>query len=246
MVSGCMPPVDTSVRQGFDALDSRQTERALQLADEQLRQTPIGEPAAQALYLRGRALEQRMARTPVEAAANLAAARAAYSQCLAMNPPARLKAYARASLGNVAFFQDDYAVAAENFQLAGPDLDVPDARAWSLYRTGLCLQRLGRFSEADATFAEVQRRFPGTQQAQRASEVQGARAFYLRIGTYSTAAGAETASESLRKGGVRGLSVVRDARGLYLLRVGPYPSYVAARDARLQAAARFPDALIVP
>lgn len=246
VATGCQAPNDAALRQGFISLSNNDTTRALHFADAQLRETPTGREAAEAWYLRGRALEQWPARNETEQRANLANARAAYERALAFEPPMKLRAYARASLGNVAFFQEDFAKAAEMFTLAAGELDTPDAQAWAEYRAGLSLQRLGQFEQADGWFDGVAKRYPGTLQARRATENRGARAFHLRIGTYNSESAADRAADGLRREGFRGLSVTRDLRGMYILRVGPYATYSAARQAERQVAGRFPDAMVMP
>lgn len=243
---GCQPRQPETLRLGYEALNNRDFDRALQLADEEIRRSPTGPDAAGAYYLRGRALEQRAATTPEESARRWAMARAAYTQALALDPSPRLRAYIRASLGNVAFFQDDYATAAEMFRMAYGELDNDDSRAWALYRAGLSYQRLGRFDDADRFFTEVMRRYPGTLQARRAEENRGARAFFVRLATFHDAPRVEAAAAELRRQGFTGISTIRDSRGLFILRIGPYATYANARDARLQLQSRFPDALIMP
>lgn len=243
---GCQQNQPETLRLGYVALNNRDFDRALELADEQIRRSPTGPDAAGAYYLRGRALEQRAANTPEESARRWALARAAYTQALALDPKPQLRAYSRASLGNVAFFQDDYATSAEMFRLAYGELDNDDSRAWALYRAGLSYQRLGRFEDADRFFTEVIRRYPGGIQARRAEENRGARAFFIRLATFNDAPRAEAAAADLRRQGFTGISTLRDARGLFILRVGPYATYPNARDARLLVLSRFPDALIMP
>jgi tetratricopeptide (TPR) repeat protein len=245
---GCQPNTPDVLRQGFAALKSRPPNPTLALgaAQQQYQETPTGPLAAEALYLRGRAYEVYPARSQGESAAYLAAARTAYQQALANNPPPGLRAYILASLGNVSFFQEDFPTSYQSFHDAYGDLDTEDARAWALYRMAVCTQRLGNFEAADKIFADVQSRYPNTLQARRASESTGARAFYVRLGTYSSPIYAESASTGLRRQGFRGISIFQDPRGLYLLRLGPYPTYAEARDAQRQLSRTHPDALIMP
>lgn len=246
VAAGCQGRQPETLRLGYEALNNRDFDRALQLADEEIRRSPTGPDAAGAYYLRGRALEQRAATTPEESARRWAMARAAYTQALALDPAPRLRAYIRASLGNVAFFQDDYATAAEMFRMAYSELDNDDSRAWALYRAGMSFQRLGRFDDADRFFDAVIRRYPGTLQARRAEENRGARSFFVRLATYNDAVRVEAAAAELRRAGFTGISTMRDSRGLFILRIGPYATYTNARDARLQVLGRFPDAMIMP
>jgi tetratricopeptide (TPR) repeat protein len=245
-LAGCAVKPDPMVQRGYEALAARDHGGALAAADQRLRASRTGPGVAEAWYLRGRALEMWPAANPGEAAANFAAARTAYENALANNPPRDLRAYARASLGNVAYFQDDYQTAAEMFRLAYDDLDNDVSRAWTLYRAGMSAQRQGRFETADKLFDDVIRRYPGTMQAERSAASRGARAFHVRVGTYSTQGRAQQAATDLRRQGFAGLSILPTTTNLHVLRIGPYPSYPAARGARLQLLTRFPDAMIMP
>ena len=246
LVAGCQPMQSDNLRNGYAALQDQNYDSALALAAQELRASPNGPAAAEAYYLRGRALEQRPAATPADSARKWAAARTAYEQALAFKPAPLLQAYIRASLGNVAFFQDDYATSAESFRLAYADLNTDDARAWALYRAALSYQRLGQFNTADNFFAETAKRYPGTLQAQRAAENRGARAFHIRLSAFSDEPRANSAADALRRQGFSGISILRDARGKYIVRLGPYASHPAAQSARRQLQQRFSDALIMP
>ena len=158
------------LKSGYAALESQQYDQAISEADAFLAQTPAGAGSAEALYLRGRAFEQRTAASPHEAAANLQNARAAYVEALRSNPSPKLGAYIHTSVANVAYFQDDYATALNEWAYAYEKLDDEEVRAWVLYRIALCHQRMGRFGDADRVFAVVERTFPGTLPAQRAKE----------------------------------------------------------------------------
>lgn len=235
-----------ALTQGYASLANHQYRNALDSADAQLRRTPSGSSAAEAWYLRGRTLEAWPAATPGAAAANLGGARQAYEMGLACNPEGQLRAYLRASLGNVAFFQDDYLKAEEMSRLAYADLRDQDTRAWTLYRVGLSRQRLGQFASADQIFNDVVREFPASLQARRAAENRGARAFYLRLGAFTSNISAERGADDLRRKGYRGISVWRDARGYYLLRLGPYGTYAQAKAGKAAVASRYPDAIVMP
>ena len=137
-------------------------------ADAFLQKTPAGPGSAEALYLRGRAMEQKPAHSNAEAHANLQSAREAYIQALQRNPSPQLEAYIHSSLANVAYFQDDYSSTAGEWKIAYDKLSDPGIRSWVLYRIGLCDQRMGQFSDADKVFASVSENYPNTVPAQRA------------------------------------------------------------------------------
>ena len=124
-------------------------------------------------------------------------------------------------------------------------LDKPETKSWVLYRIGLCQQRLGRFADADKTFAAVQQGYPNSVPAQRAAERQGARSFYVQVGTFSSPAGADKTVAALRAQGTMPEKTV-DAKGRHIVRVGPLASFQQAQSVKQRLAGSYPDAMIIP
>jgi tetratricopeptide (TPR) repeat protein len=230
---------------GYQSLEQKRYDQAIQQADAFLVKDPNGPGSAEALYLRGRAFEQKVAANPHESKTNLQSARSSYIEALNRRPPDRLEWTIRTSLGNVAYFQDDYATALNQFQTALPKIESAETRAWTLYRMGLCQQRLGQFQQADQTFATVQQQHPGTMPAQRAKEHAGARSFFVQLVTFKTAASADKAVAALRREGVEPARVESE-QGFQQIRVGPVQSYAQAMSLKTRFADRYPDAIIVP
>lgn len=235
------------LEQGYRALENQQYDDAIARADQVLAAVPHGEGTPEALYLKGRGFEGKNAAgvTEDEARANLQSARQAYIQALGENPRQPLQAYVRASLGNVAYFQDDYQTAVAQLTAAYDHLDRDDLKAWALYRIGLAQQRQGQFEQADRTFAAVQQRHGNTVPAQRAREHQGARAFYVQLATFAQPASADRAIAELKQQGVTATRVA-GPEGRAFLRVGPIPSYAQAQATRRQFLNKYPDAMIIP
>jgi TolA-binding protein len=244
-MAGCVDPAQQTLRRGYDALDAQQYEEAINRADEYLQQQPAGPGSAEALYLRGRAYERKLAANPAEASKHLQEARRAYIDALKLNPGRKLTSYIRTSLANVAYFQEDYETALTQWTAAYEALQEPEVKAWVLYRIGLCQQRLGRFDAADRTFAAVEQSYRGSLPAQRAREHVGMREFYVQVGVYSSVAGADKASGQVRQAGAVPVRFV-DNKGRYVIRAGPYKSYKEARNLRERLNDRFPDALVIP
>lgn len=245
---GCVEnqPPREALNEGYAALEQQQYDQAIGKADEFLSQQPAGPGSAEALYLRGRGYEQRVARNAQDAQVNLQNARTSYIQALDQNPPDQLEAYIRASLANVAYFQDDYATAHQQWSAAYNELsDEPDVQAWVLYRIGLCQQRTSQFEQADRAFAAVQERFPNTLPAQRAREHAGARSFYVQLATFANITGAEQATAQLKREGAMPVRSI-DAKGRHVIRVGPAQSYAQAQSLKSRFLSRYPDAMIVP
>jgi len=248
VIAGC---VDQNSRQslqnGYAALDAKQYDQAISDADSFLGKTPQGVGSADALYLKGRALEERATNSSDAARAkqDLQAARTAYIQALQSNPPRTLEGRIRAGVANVAYWQDDYQTAAQQWAAAYENIEDPATKSFILYRVGLAQQRLGEFSQADQTFASVQQQYPGTDGAIRAKERQGARAYTVQLATYANAATADANIAQLRKEGLNPTRTV-DAQGRVIVAIGGLSNYQQAMQMKNRLASRFPNALIIP
>jgi outer membrane protein assembly factor BamD (BamD/ComL family) len=242
---------------GYAALEQRQFDRAMAAADQYLTRTPTGAGSAEAHYLRGRILEERPASSQQESAANWQQAKAAYEQALAAQPTPAVEWRAHAGLGNIAYFQEDYGTSLAELGAAYDRLSEravqrsaemgasPEVKAWILYRIGLCQQRLGRMEDADRSFAAVQEQFGGTVPAQRAREHQGQHQFWVQVATFADGGMADRAADELKRDG-KNVVKLKDTAGHFVVRVGPVPTYQAARNMKTMYAARYPAAVIVP
>src|SRR5437764_3383906 len=137
------------------AIEAGDYERALTKADDFLRDHPNGGPgSAEALYFEGRTYEHRAeaaaTTSQTQSKADLQNAKWSYERALALTPSPQLEPLIRAGAANVAYFQDDYPKAMQEWAAAYNGLQDADSKAWVLYRIGLCQQRLGRFEQADA------------------------------------------------------------------------------------------------
>jgi tetratricopeptide (TPR) repeat protein len=248
-VAGCTDDASKQqLNEGYSSLEARQYDQAISQADTFLQKNPTGAGSAEALYLRGRAIEEKLVNTPTPQAqvnAQLQTARECYIQALSRNPSPQLEAYIHTSLANVAYFQEDYATAANEWTIAYDKLNDATTKAWVLYRVGISRQRLGEFSEADKIFAAVQDRFPNTIQSQRAREHQGVHGFSVQIGTFANGASADNAILSLRREGVLAHKQA-DAKGRSVVMAGPFGSYQQAESIKTRYAAKYPGMIIVP
>jgi hypothetical protein len=249
IAAGC---VDTQSKQqlnaGYQALDAQRYDEAGTAANAYLTKHPTGPGAAEALYLQGRAYEQRALESHEPAASardDLAAARTAYAKGLTLNTTASVQALLHSGLANVAYFQEDYAIAVGEWQAAYPNLQTDDAKAWALYRIGLSQQRLGWFKQADDTFAQVQQQYPSSEAATRSGTRVGATAFYVQIGAYADAANAIKLADNLQREGLPGSSVP-EAANRHIVRVGPAATYADAKMLRSRIAGEYPQAIILP
>src|SRR4051812_12911197 len=113
---------DTATKQnlntGYEALDKRQYDEAINAADAQLQKAPTGPGSAEALYLKGRALEQKQSHSTTEARQNFLQARDAYNEALRQQPAPQLEARIRAGIANTSYWLDDYATAIKEWNTA--------------------------------------------------------------------------------------------------------------------------------
>jgi tetratricopeptide (TPR) repeat protein len=215
-------------------------------ADAYLQEQPNGAAAADALYLRGRALEEKAQRDPAGPQNDWVEAYNYYSQALTKNPRPALEGLIRAGMGNVLYFQDRYAAAINELAAGYEKLERNDDKAWALYRIGLCNQRMGNWDEADRNFSLVQGQFPNTTQAQRSREHQGARAFWVQVATFATPAQADAATADLKRLGLAAQRFQDNARNVQYVRVGPLENYPSAVATKQRVMGKYRDAVILP
>ena len=218
---------------------------ALNRADAQVAKEPAGKSTASALYLRGRALEQRVKKSSAQATADFGAARQAYVDALQQNPGTPLEHYVRASLANICYWQDDYSTAQQQWTTCAGKFDDETVNAFVLYRIGLCQQRLGNFTAADQTFATVQEKFAVPEVAQRAKSHTGFRFFSVQLATFASQQTADAAVAQLLRENVSPKRMT-DPRGAHVVTIGPCPNYAQAQQLKARFIARYPDAVIVP
>ena len=244
---GCV--ADTATKQnltaGYTALDNRQFDEAIHRADEQLSRTPAGPGTAEALYLKGRAIEQRVKPDQQQVQSDLQQAREMYVEALQQQPSPTLDAYARTSLANIDYSMDDYAAAMQKWSDVYRSLEDNEVRSWVLYRIGLCQQRLGQFEPADRTFSTVIDTYPNTPAAERARQRMGLRSFAVQLATFDKPQAAEQAMQQLRKDGAVPQRLV-DAQGHQVVTIGPAATYQQAKQLKSRYEAQYPYASIVP
>lgn len=245
--AGCASdkPARAELNEGYASLQNRQYDQAISRADAFIQHTPQGQGTAEALYLKGRALEQRSYPTMSQAMAGWGAARGAYADALAQSPSPRLEVLIHLGLANVAYYLEDYYTAEKEWTGTYDKVEDPDVKSWVLYRVGICRQRMGQFADADTVFVAVQQRYPDTIPASRAREHQGVHEFSVQLATFAAGGAADTAVAALRRDGVAAGKKL-DAKGRSVVLAGPFASYQQAQSVKARYAAKYPDALIVP
>jgi tetratricopeptide (TPR) repeat protein len=216
---------------------------ALRNADAVLRMD-APQAQAEAHYLRGLAIENRVKPSAFVAGNDMNAARTEYQIALTGRPTLPVEARVHSQLGNIAYWQDDYATALREWTVAFGQLERLDSKSWILYRMGICQQRLGRFADADATFARVQQLYPRTEPAQRSAARQGVRGFYVQMGAFAQAADAQKAVAAVESVGLVPMKATDG--GLTVIRTSAIPTYAQATALRARLAAQYPGAQVGP
>jgi tetratricopeptide (TPR) repeat protein len=249
-VAGCAhgPTAKDNLATAYKEFDSPNPNYAqvADAADAYLKEQPTGPAAADALYLRGRALEAKGQADAGSPQKDFSDAYGYYGQALAQNPRPGLAGLIHVGMANVLYFQGRYSAAINEFNLGLPQVERDDTRAWAQYRIAVCYQRLGQWEDADRQFVLVQQQFPNTQQAQQAREHQGARAFYVQVGTYAGTQQADAAAAELKKQGYPAQRFVDTTRNVQLVRVGPMTTYEAAAATKQKIWGKYRDAIVVP
>jgi tetratricopeptide (TPR) repeat protein len=227
------------------SLEARDYAAAETLAQTYVARDPDGPRVAEAYYIKGRALEDATATDRSDAREKLQAARSAYVSALKAGTSDReLEGLIRASLADVAYWQEDFATASEQGIAAYGMLSDANAKAWTLYRAGVSQQRLGEFERADDTLRLVQEYHADTDPAQRATSRAGVRAFNVQVATFLNPASADAVAQTLQR---QGFSMGKKTTGnKTVILAGPYRTWGQASAARARIASQFPDALIVP
>ncbi|MGN6507215.1 MAG: SPOR domain-containing protein [Tepidisphaeraceae bacterium] len=245
MLCGCVNQQPTELDKARTAFNARDYSGTMSAADAYIAKDPDSPMAAEAYYMKGRAIEAMPSKSPDEAREHLQQARFAYINALKTGPlDRRLEGLIRASIANVAYWQEDYATAAEQGTTAYGMLDNNDVRAWSLYRAGLSQQRMGQFEAADRTLQMVVQYYPNSEPASRAQARIGTRAFNVQI-LFSQPQTASAAAVNLAKMGLP-INRIPTSDGRSNVLIGPYGSYAAASNAKARIANDYPTAQIVP
>ena len=228
---------------GYAALEQKQYETAVASADAVLRQSP---GSAEALYLKGRGVYGRTKSDQARATADINEARALYQRALASSPSPQLQGLIYADLANLAYQQEQYAVAETQWTQAHNLIERSDVRGVILFQIARCRQRLGKWADADKVYAQIGQSYPNTDLARQAAEKVGFTGFWVQVGAYSRQADADKVIAGL--GGYRnqGLSIVRKPHnGHFLVMVGP-KDYRGAKVLREQLAGTYKDAFLRP
>jgi tetratricopeptide (TPR) repeat protein len=244
LLAGCeADAVDRSkLDAGEKAFKLQQYDQAI--ADSSAAIPQGGATAAEAYYVRGRAVEDRPKANPAAAMSDLQLAARDYSAGLQLQPMDPLLALLHTQLGNVLYFQDNYSGALQQWTVAYKGLGKPEWQMWVLYRMGICQQRLGRFADADRTFQQVQDDFPDSEPANRAKAHQGVTEFYVQVGAFANDADIQRAAAAVVAVGAVPQRAI--SKNLTVIRTGGVATYDQAKILQARLAVDYRDAVVMP
>jgi tetratricopeptide (TPR) repeat protein len=210
--------LDTALS-AYQAGNDRET---LRLADDLLRQTPGGEAAMQAYYLRGmaeyRLKEDDLARQDLERV---------YRGT--RNHDLRLKAID--ALGELAYRRGELAAAVTLLQEVVAQTFAGDKPAdHAHYRLGCIFQQQGRWQDADVHLERVACDFKDSDLARKARQRTRARKWTIQIGSYTSRANADQEAQRLRSNGFETYiePVMRNDKVVFILQVGRWGRFELA------------------
>jgi tetratricopeptide (TPR) repeat protein len=243
-LGGCAEPAN---RQGQIAMAKKDYEAGNYiLAAHQLttfiRNETFSRELGQAYYLRGLCYYQM-------GPAKHDAAMADFEFAMKKTRTAEVRGLCHTAIGHIYFEQRDNTMeqAAEHYEAALKDLPEGPPRNVVLYRLGECLQRLGRWEQADLPLSECMNRYSSSESAAKAKRIFGARTFRLQAGTFVDIAEAGRQMRILKEHQLdsHGSSDLEDGKPVYRIYVGQYGIYAAAREAMAGLSKIIPDAKIV-
>jgi len=206
-----------------------------------IRQYPASPAVAEAYYLRGMARFQQ---------GLIAQAEGDFQRALAASRRQDLSARAHAMLGHLAMQRDDAAAAVQHYRVAVADLPERPPKDEVYYRYGLALRRIGQWDEARLPLARLIERYPQSRYYQAAKRrlAWPGRYFSIQCGIYRKLENARRQVRRLRAAGLDARQSIdvsgKDAQ--YVVLLGRYSTYGAAKADLARVKAVVPDAMVVP
>ncbi|MBN1555196.1 MAG: SPOR domain-containing protein [Phycisphaerae bacterium] len=227
MSAGCVqeriaPETRRKIDLAQNAYQAREYQKTIRDTGEILRETPRGEGAMQAQYLRGMA-RYRLKEYP--------AAREDLLQVYNHTKNWDLRIKATDTLGELAYLRGNLDQAERYFseviaQTRPADRPADHAR----FRRGCLYQRQGKWAQADVEFEKVTYHFPKTAVAGKAAQRVRGRSWTIQVGSYKSKQNAADAAKRYQQDGLRTFiePVMRDDALVFLLQIGRWGQYETA------------------
>lgn len=224
---------------GYAAFQAGQWEKAIEGFTQYLRSDPTSADRGEVYYYRGEALVRLNRR---------AEAKTDFVRAIGAGPKPPIDQFARVAVGNLYYEEGNDAKALEHYAkvLAGPRDDLPVPAI--LFRAGVSLQRLGRWSMADKYLARVIEKYSNTPWAALAMRRLHADAFRVQTGAFAAMTTAQGRARRAQQAGftVRIAKVATGRQTLHAVQVGRAATYAEAEALAQRVRQAGFEALIVP
>ena len=211
-----------AARAAYQAGDDK---AVLSLMDQFLQDNYRPARGEQGYYLRGLSRYRQQ---------DIKGARADFEQTAGGSKDAQLRGQALKALGDICYDQDDFPTAAEMYRQALDNLAESASPADAArFRLGVCLQRLGQWSQADLQFSRLIFLFPSGDMAAAAGRHIHATAWTIEVQSFRQKGGAEVLAMELRIKSFSGVVVEPiSAEGgmMFAVRLGRFAAYQQAAE----------------
>ncbi len=160
-----------------------------------------------------------------------------------------LKANSHVCLGSIAYEEQKWDKAYEEYRAAERYLPLLSPSDWILFRLASSAQRSGRWEEARKYFARILREFPESETARVARRNLSCGYFTIQVGAFSNAQGAYAKVHELSRYGLAAKVYAitgTDGRSLKGVFVGRYNDYYQASKGLAKVRRIVPEARITP
>jgi len=243
MLAGCQGHLSTQAKQllqsSYDRYAAKDDLAVIRQTDAFLAENAGTGRANEAYYLRGMAKKRigdAGAKEDLQAAAS-------------KTKNADMRARAKVALGDMAYDEDDMALAENMYRQALGDIEQgqkPSDHAH--YRLGCVLQRQGRWHDADVQFDKVGYLFPDTELARKSALRTHCVVWTIQAGAFADKSRADAVAKGLSSENLPALShaVVRDGKLMFLVQLGRFATYEQAAAALPRAQSRHTGAFVTP
>ncbi len=242
LAGGCAPVSNQQLSlldEGQRAYQSGQYATAVERLSRFIREVPDRSETAQALYIRGMS-NAKLEHRP-QAYVDLRAS-------LAKSPDEDTRWRAGVVLGTMYFEDGQWDAARRIYASTAARMPAKPPLDFVEFRTGQCLERLGRWQESRTLFEDLVRRFPDGQysaSARRRLELSP-KNFAVQCGAFSDQKNAAALLRNLQRAGLPAYTRSDPGAGRVLVLVGRYATFAEAQRGLGQIRTQVPQALIWP
>jgi len=240
---GCEGPLSPQARQllqeGYHFYQAGRDAEAIEKLDRFLVDNAKSNRADEAYYLRGLAWSRQK---------DSAQAKSDFQAAVDTTQNVSLRAKAQVGLGDLAYQEDQMALAENLYRRALGDIEQgQEPSDHAHYRLGCVLQRQGRWAEADVQFDRVVYLFADSELAGLARRRTHSTAWTIQTGAFREKIRADRAAAPLRDIGLSAFTqpLLQDQRPLFVVQVGRFDTYEQAAASLSEVQKHQPDSFVI-